>query len=89
LENILLLKTDSDECEQADVKKTDAHVQADMNKADACAQTNMKQEGQEKERLAYQRLAEGIPTEEDDYLDLTLEREEAFLREYQILLTNP
>jgi hypothetical protein len=58
-------------------------------KADAGMQTNMEEEAREKERLAYQRLAEGMPTEEDDHLDLTLELEEIFLREYQTLLTNP
>lgn len=69
---------DSDEQEQDDVKKM----------ADAGLQASMKKEDREKERLAYQRLAEGIPSEEDDHLDLTLELEETFLREYQTLLTN-
>lgn len=52
-------------------------------------QASTKKEAQENERLAYQRLAEGLPNEEDDHLDLTLELEETFLREYQTLLTNP
>jgi hypothetical protein len=52
-------------------------------------QASTKKEAQEKEKLAYQRLVEGMPTEENDHLDLTLELEEAFLREYQTLLTNP
>ncbi|GFG28527.1 hypothetical protein Cfor_03640 [Coptotermes formosanus] len=73
---------DSDECEQVDVK--------DMKKkADADVKTGTKEEAREKERLAYQRLADGMPTEEDDHLDLTLELEETFLRQYQTLLANP
>lgn len=58
-------------------------------KAGAGVQTDTKKEDREKEQLAYQRLAEGMPTEEDDHLDLTLELEETFLREYQTLLRNP
>jgi hypothetical protein len=58
-------------------------------KEDAEMQASTKKEAREKERLAYQRLVEGMPTEEDDHLDLTLELEETFLREYQTLLTNP
>jgi hypothetical protein len=85
LENNFLLVTDSDdsdECEQVDVK--------DMKKkADADVKTGTKEEAREKERLAYQRLADGMPTEEDDHLDLTLELEETFLRQYQTLLANP
>ncbi|KAJ4443419.1 hypothetical protein ANN_05087 [Periplaneta americana] len=45
-----------------------------------------KKEVREKEMEAYKRLAEGMPTEDDDHLDLTLELEESFLREYQTLL---
>jgi hypothetical protein len=52
-------------------------------------QASVKNESRRKEQLAYQRLAEGMPTEEDDHLDLTLELEETFLREYQTLLANP
>lgn len=78
----MLLKTDSDD--------SDDHEQADVKKrTDAGVKTDTKQEDREKERLAYQRLAEGMPSEEDDHLDLTLELEETFLREYQTLLTNP
>lgn len=58
-------------------------------KTGAGMQPDTKQEDREKERLAYERLAEGMPTEEDDHLDLTLELEETFLREYQTLLINP
>jgi hypothetical protein len=58
-------------------------------KADAGMQTSAEEEVRRKEELAYQRLAEGMPMEEDDHLDLTLELEETFLREYQTLLTNP
>jgi hypothetical protein len=81
LENNLLLKTDSG---------SDGREQADVNKKAAEGmQNDTKQEDREKERLAYERLAEGMPTGDDDHLDLTLELEETFLREYQSLLTNP
>ncbi|PSN45549.1 hypothetical protein C0J52_05786 [Blattella germanica] len=43
----------------------------------------------EKEREAYERLAEDMPTDEEDHLDLTLDLEETFLKEYQSLLSNP
>lgn len=75
---------DSDECEQSDVK--DKKME---KKADADTKTGINKEAREKERLAYQRLADGMPTDEDDHLDLTLELEETFLREYQTLLANP
>lgn len=75
---------DSDECEQVDVKD-----KKKKKKADADIKTGTDKEAQEKERLAYQRLADGMPTDEDDHLDLTLELEETFLREYQTLLANP
>ncbi|KDR09755.1 NEDD8 ultimate buster 1 [Zootermopsis nevadensis] len=66
------------------------HAHADVKeKTGAGMQPDTKQEDREKERLAYERLAEGMPTEEDDHLDLTLELEETFLREYQTLLINP
>jgi len=74
---------DSDECEQVDVKDKK------MKKADEDIKTGTNKEAREKERLAYQRLADGMPTDEDDHLDLTLELEETFLREYQTLLANP
>lgn len=73
---------DSDECEQFDVKDR-------KKKADADIKTVTNKEAREKERLAYQRLADGMPTDEGDHLDLTLELEETFLREYQTLLANP
>lgn len=73
---------DSDECEQFDVKDR-------KKKADADIKTVTNKEAREKERLAYQRLADGMPTDEDDHLDLTLELEETFLREYETLLANP
>lgn len=48
-----------------------------------------KNQKDEKERLAYERLVEDMPTDEEDHLDLTLDLEESFLREYQCLLSNP
>lgn len=56
---------------------------------DSQMRASVKNESRKKEQLAYRRLAEGMPTEEDDHLDLTLELEETFLREYQTLLANP
>lgn len=85
MQNFWLLITDSDdsdECEQVDVKDK-------KKKADADIKTGTNKEAREKERLAYQRLADGMPTDEDDHLDLSLELEETFLREYQTLLANP
>jgi hypothetical protein len=82
----LLLIIDSDdsgECEQVDLKNKEEE------KADAGVKSSTEEETREKERLAYQRLADGMSTEEHDHLDLTLELEERFLREYQTLLTNP
>ena len=81
---LLLTDTDDfDECEQVDMKDKK------KKKADADIKTGTNEETREKERLAYQRLADGMPTDEDDHLDLTLELEETFLREYQTLLANP
>lgn len=85
MENCFLLipdSDDSDECEKFDVKDKKKKVDADIK-------TGTNKEAREKERLAYQRLADGMPTDEDDHLDLTLELEETFLREYQTLLANP
>ena len=36
-------------------------------------------------KAAYKRLAEGIDTKDDDYLDLDLKREEEFLIKYKML----
>jgi uncharacterized protein YcbX len=58
------------------------------NKADADTKTGTNKEAWEKEWLAYQRLLGGMPTEEEDHLNLTLEHEATFSREYQTLLAN-
>jgi hypothetical protein len=85
LENCLLLtdSDDSEECEQFDVKDKK------KKKADADIKPGTNKEAREMERLAYERLSDGMPSEEDDHLDLSLELEETFLREYQTLLANP
>lgn len=46
---------------------------------------NIKKKHEEKKE-AYKRLAEDIDVEDDDHLDLTLDREEMFLKQYLSLL---
>jgi hypothetical protein len=83
-QNHFIIKTDSDDSDDSDEQEQDKS----KKKADAEMQACAKEEARRTEELAYQRLAEGMPTEEDDHLDLTLELEETFLREYQTLLAN-
>lgn len=40
----------------------------------------------EEKKEAFKRLAEDIDVEDDDHLDLTLDREELFLKQYLSLL---